>query len=76
MEKDTDKTITADDLQQRLAEAEERGYRRGLNEQIDARMAGPGLWEGSAGAAPDTGDTDDSGGYTLLADPPRSVWDD
>lgn len=35
----------ADDLQARLAEAEERGYRRGLNEQINARMAEPAMYE-------------------------------
>lgn len=28
-----------------IAEAEERGYRRGLNEQIDARMAEPAMYQ-------------------------------
>lgn len=38
------------DLAARLAEAEMRGYKRGLNEQIAARMAAPALYEPLASA--------------------------
>ncbi len=42
-------------LQQMLTEAEERGYQRGLNAQIDKQMSRPGVWEQPPDApAPDT----------------------
>lgn len=37
------------DLAARLAEAEMRGYKRGLNEQIAARMAEPSVYEPLSG---------------------------
>lgn len=61
-------------LEQQLAEAEERGYRRGLNEQIESRMNEPGTWEGTAsatepapGAAPEA--------FRILGSRRRSIWD-
>lgn len=57
-------------LEQQLAEAEERGYRRGLNEQIEQQMNRPGAWEGSVAASPARGEA-----YTVLATAPRSIWD-
>lgn len=57
-------------LEQQLAEAEERGYRRGLNEQIESRMNEPGTWEGptsAPGAAPEA--------FRILGSRRRSIWD-
>ncbi len=57
-------------LEQQLREAEERGYRRGLNEQIESRMAEPGVWEGPEGgaAAPPAE-------FQILGTRRRSIWD-
>lgn len=56
-------------IEKLIAEAEERGYRRGLNEQIEQQMKQPGVWEAET-AAP-TADT----APTVLANRPRSIWD-
>ena len=37
--------INEEQLQQMLQEAEQRGYERGLNEQIEKAMDQPGVWE-------------------------------
>ncbi|MDE5900650.1 MAG: hypothetical protein K2H33_04760 [Muribaculaceae bacterium] len=42
-------TAEAMDLAARLAEAEMRGYKRGLNEQIAVKMAEPGVYEPLSG---------------------------
>ncbi|MCX4331385.1 MAG: hypothetical protein OSJ24_04205 [Muribaculaceae bacterium] len=61
-------------LEQQLAEAEERGYRRGLNEQIESRMNEPGTWEGTAPAAtPTPGPTPEA--FRILGATRRSIWD-
>ncbi|MDE6513808.1 MAG: hypothetical protein K2L05_06460 [Muribaculaceae bacterium] len=59
-------------LEQQLAEAEQRGYRRGLEEQIKAKMNEPGVWESPqpAGAKVDT-----QPGFRVLAERRRSIWD-
>lgn len=63
-------------LEQQIAEAEERGYRRGLNEQIEKRMAEPALWEGERSMVIEsTGGLPDSE-FRVLAARNRSVWDD
>lgn len=59
-------------LEQQLAEAEERGYRRGLNERIEAKMKEPGTWEDPSqpAAAPKEPE-----GYEILANMRKSIWD-
>lgn len=57
-------------LEQQLAEAEERGYRRGLNEQIQQKMQEPATWE-----APAEVETKPDEGFQILANTPRSIWD-
>lgn len=56
-------------IDRQLAEAEERGYRRGLNEQIEQKMREPALWEGN-----NTVQVPDEA-YTILARQRRSIWD-
>lgn len=62
--------ISNEELQQLIAEAEQRGYNRGLNEQIENRMRAPGVWE-QPSSPPSEGD----GGFEILANRRRSVWD-
>lgn len=59
-------------LEQQIAEAEQRGYQRGLNEQIESKMREPGVWE-KTDSMPPADETD--GGFVLLANPSRSIWD-
>lgn len=61
-------------LEQQLAEAEERGYRRGLNEQIESRMNEPGTWEGSTSAATTVPDSTPEA-FSILGSRRRSIWD-
>lgn len=56
-------------LEQQLAEAEERGYRRGLNEQIQQKMQEPATWETTENVA----DKPDEG-FRILANVGRSIW--
>lgn len=56
-------------LEQLLAEAEERGYRRGVEE----RMARPGVWEPADAQNPETPPADDS--FHILEGARRSIWD-
>lgn len=39
------KDLNEEQLQKMLQDAEQRGYERGLNEQIDKAMSQPGVWE-------------------------------
>ena len=60
---------TTENLDALLAEAEEKGYKRGLNEQIEARMKTPAEWENpSPDPSPDA--------YSILSNPRPSIWDD
>lgn len=61
---------TTPSLEQQLQEAEERGYRRGLNEQIESKMREPGVWEAPEGAQPE-----DDQGFEILANHRRSIWE-
>lgn len=56
-------------LKELLAEAEERGYQRGLNAQIEQEMKRPGIWE----QAPQEEPPEDA--FQILARPIRSVWE-
>jgi len=67
----TDITPQPADLEQKLAEAEERGYRRGLNEQIESRMREPAMWEG-----PDGGAASPPPGFQILENLRGSIWDE
>lgn len=62
----------APSLEQQLAEAEERGYRRGLNEQIAAKMNEPGMWEDDRDA---TADTPGAEGFRILDSRRKSIWE-
>lgn len=62
----------APSLEQQLAAAEERGYRRGLNEQIAAKMNEPGMWEGDRDA---TADTPAAEGFRILDSRRKSIWE-
>lgn len=55
-------------LKELLADAEERGYQRGLNARIEEEMKRPGIWE----QPPQEESTEE--GYQILANPRRSVW--
>ncbi len=59
-------------LEQQLAEAEERGYRRGLQEQIKSKMSEPGVWESPQQAA----EAATQPGFRILAERRRSIWED
>lgn len=62
----------APSLEQQIAEAEERGYRRGLNEQIAAKMNEPGMWESaSRDAAPEAA----AEGFRILDSRRKSIWE-
>ena len=58
-------------LEQQLAEAEESGYRRGLEEQIRAKMGEPGVWESPQQPAA----VAEEPGFRILADRRRSIWE-
>lgn len=59
-------------LEQQIAQAEERGYRRGLQEQIKEKMNEPGVWESNK---PANAQEPAPGGFRILADRRRSIWD-
>ncbi len=61
---------TTPSLEQQLQEAEERGYRRGLNEQIESKMREPGVWE-----APGEALAEEEQGYEILANHRKSIWE-
>lgn len=56
-----------ENFETQLAEAEERGYQRGLNEQISKKMELPGEWEGAVAI-------DDDGMPAILGSI-SSIWD-
>ena len=56
-------------LKELLAEAEERGYQRGVNARIEEEMNHPGIWEQPPQDEPP------EEGYQILATPRRSPWD-
>ncbi len=62
----------APSLEQQIAEAEERGYRRGLNEQIAAKMNEPGMWES---AARDASAEAAAEGFRILDSRRKSIWE-
>lgn len=68
MENEPEKT-----LEQQLTEAEERGYRRGLNEQIEQKMQEPATWEAPVEQAFLPATPDDS--FQILANTHKSIWD-
>lgn len=67
----TDITPQPADIERQLAEAEERGYRRGLNEQIESKMREPAMWEG-----PDGGTPSQPSGFQILEGLRGSIWDE
>lgn len=71
MEQTDNITSLPADLEQQLAEAEERGYRRGLNEQIESKMREPAMWEG-----PDGGSPSPPGEFQILESLRGSIWDE
>lgn len=64
------------DVEALVAEAEQRGYRRAMNERIEALMARPGTWEQTTptAAAPAAAAVDTT--PVILAHTRRSIWDD
>lgn len=54
-----------------IAEAEERGYKRGLNEQIRKQMEEPGVWESPAREAETP-----PAAFEILARQRPSIWND
>ena len=56
-------------IDEQLAEAEERGYRRGLNEKMEQRMQAPGVWESEEPAAETPAE------FRILGNARRSIWD-
>ncbi|MCM1309805.1 MAG: hypothetical protein NC301_02125 [Bacteroides sp.] len=58
-------------FEQQLAEAEERGYRRGLNEQIEKRMQEPSLWESPGQKAAE----EPQQGFEILNTIHKSIWE-
>ncbi len=67
MEQQTE-TLT---IEQQLAQAEERGYQRGLNEQLTRKMAEPGEWEEPQSASAAATD----GSYQILSTHRQSIWE-
>lgn len=63
----------APNLEQQIAEAEERGYRRGLNEQIAAKMNEPGMWESAARDA--AAEAPAAEGFRILDSRRKSIWE-
>ncbi|MDE6144900.1 MAG: hypothetical protein K2F96_01340 [Muribaculaceae bacterium] len=46
-------TSNDEEIRRMLAEAEERGYNRGINEQLEKQMHTPGVWESTLPNATD-----------------------
>lgn len=59
-----------ENLQQLISEAEERGYIRGRNEQIEKQMQSSGLWQDPSAASPPADET-----FPILSAPRPSIWD-
>ncbi len=77
--------VSEDEIAELVAEAEQRGYKRGINEQLSAQLNRPGLYADLArtkdtAAAPQKGcgetiDSGDSMTSRFLADIRPGVWD-
>jgi hypothetical protein len=74
--------LSAAEVEQRVAEAEERGYLRGRNEQIEQLMHSPGVFQrvadtdGGVAAAATAGNfTDNDSEIMVLSHPRVSIWD-
>lgn len=65
------------DFNKLLAEAEERGFRRGLNAQIGKKMREPSVWESSEmpGEPTEITDTATPRDFQILGNRRRSIWD-
>lgn len=63
------------EMEEAVKEAEAKGYARGRNEQIEALMEQPGLFSGTASAAPASTDTDTDDDEPFLRYIRPSVWD-
>jgi hypothetical protein len=61
-------------VEQLVAEAEERGYKRGLNEQIAVRMSEPSVWEPTAQPVAQAA-AGGGNGYQVLEERRRSIWE-
>lgn len=64
MENNNEKT--AEQWQAEITAAEERGYQRGINEQLATRMAEPGQWESSNSTPAE---------FQILGKMTTSIWD-
>lgn len=62
------------DVEKLIAEAEARGYRRGLDERASAAMRSPRLWENSRRYEQERDDGDDAAS-DFLANVRPGVWD-
>jgi hypothetical protein len=74
--------LSAAEVEQRVAEAEERGYLRGRNEQIEQLMHSPGVFQrvadsdgGVAAATPADNFADNDSEIMVLSHPRVSIWD-
>ncbi|MDE7110442.1 MAG: hypothetical protein K2O38_00900 [Muribaculaceae bacterium] len=65
-------TSNDEEIRRMLAEAEERGYNRGINEQLEKQMHTPGVWESTL---PNATDNPAAPGFEILANVRRSIWD-
>jgi membrane-bound ClpP family serine protease len=61
-------------VEQLVAEAEERGYKRGRNEQIAMRMSEPSVWEPTDRSVAEAA-ASGGGGYQVLGERRRSIWE-
>ena len=61
-----------EELLQQLVEAEQRGYQRGLNEQIATKMNEPAVWESESPPPPSSSVPKE---FQILASPRKSIWD-
>lgn len=64
--------IDNESLNRQLAEAEKRGYQRGLNEQIASKMREPAMWESTVATPPESQQPRE---FEILAGVGKSIWD-
>lgn len=64
---------TSPSIEQQIADAEERGYRRGLNEQIEKKMQEPAVWEDKSPAHVEN--TTPPAEFQILGTRQPSIWD-
>jgi hypothetical protein len=73
---DQQPTVTQEQLERLVAEAEERGYLRGRNESIAELMKRPGMFErADADSMSDSADSAGSSEVMILNNLRPSVWD-